>query len=181
MSAIFSECGTWRYRLDRQINMLGAFPVTFCLHNPSTADAEIDDPTLRRCIGFATAWNASRLTIVNAWAAVATDPADLWRMQDPVGPDNDQHIAAVATEAASGGGFVVLAWGAVSSPPASMRGAAFNRLDRVESLIFATGAPLRTFGYLTKDGSPRHPLYLPAGAGLTEWQGRTRMSAERTL
>lgn len=167
MSAVFSPCGTWRLRLDRAIDMLGGPTIGFCLHNPSKAGADTDDPTSRRGIGYATAWRASRLVYVNPWAGCATNPADLWAMRDPVGPDCDRHIEDAAAECAASGGFMVAAWGAVS-PPASIRSAVRARLTRVESLIRGTGCELRALG-VNKDGSPKHPLYVRADAVPVAW------------
>lgn len=79
----------------------------FVLLNPSTADAEVDDPTLKRCIGFARAVGMDALTVVNLCAFRATRPADLWRAPDPIGPEADRHIEEATQETAlssSGGG-----------------------------------------------------------------------------
>jgi hypothetical protein len=73
MSAVFSACRTWRYRLDREFIQSGP-TIAFGLHNPSTADENTDDPTLRRGIGFARTWGAGRLIFVNPWAGCATNP-----------------------------------------------------------------------------------------------------------
>lgn len=167
MSAIFSPCGLYRLRLDRVIDMLGGPTIGFCLHNPSTAGVENEDPTSRRGIGFARAWGASRLVYVNPWAGRATKPADLWRMADPIGPENDQHILEAAAECARTGGFMVVAWGAVS-PPAAMRLAVKERLRAVEALIRTAGCELRALG-VTANGSPRHPLYVRADAQPLPW------------
>jgi len=119
----------------------------FVMLNPSTADAEQDDPTIRRCAGFARAWGFGGMTVVNLFAFRATDPARLRRARDPVGRDNDHHIAT----AARGAGMVVLAWG--------VHGALDGR-DRVVAALLADVRP-RCLG-TTRGGYPRHPLYLPA-------------------
>lgn len=167
MSAVFSSCGTFRLRLDRVIDMLGGPTVGFCLHNPSTAGVEIEDPTSRRGIGYATAWHASRLIYVNPWAGCATKPAALWSMADPVGPDCDRHILEAAAACAASGGFMVAAWGRVS-PPGRMREAAAARLRDVEALIRSTGCSVRALG-VNLDGSPKHPLYVRADARPLAW------------
>ena len=166
VSAVFSACGRYRYRLDRVIGGPGPV-VAFLLHNPSTADAHDDDATLRRGIGFARNWGSARLIYVNAWAAVATRPQDLWAMADPVGPGNDAHIAQAVREVAAGGGFVVAAWGVVR-PPTEQRVAAKGRLGAVHDRIRVLGCELRALGR-NKDGSPRHPLYVRAGALPEPW------------
>lgn len=167
MSAIISDCGRYRYRLDREIGMLGSIIIAFLLHNPSTADADKDDPTSRRGIGFARSWGASRMVFINPWAGRATKPADLWKMDDPVGPENDRHIREVALEVVASGGFMVAAWGAVS-PPRALHHAVANRLSAVRSIITDAGCELRALG-VTQDGAPRHPLYLPATAVPLPW------------
>jgi hypothetical protein len=167
MSAIFSNCGAYRYRLERQIDMFGGPPVAFCLHNPSTAGAINEDRTSQRGIGFARRWSCSRLLYVNVWAGNATRPRDLWSMDDPVGPDNDQHIENVAREVAAAGGLLVGAWGRVC-PPARLRGEAYARLRRVQEIIADCRCDLRALG-VNDDGSPKHPLYVKGSAALVRW------------
>lgn len=140
--ADLSACGTYRYSLWRQ---WGDGPaVNFVMLNPSTADADKDDPTIRRCIGFAKGWGFERLVVTNLFALRSTDPRVLYRHESPIGPDND---TALFTRAATVS-LVVFAWGGHGGA----RGA------RVADLLrsFSPGCLGRT-----KDGSPRHPLYLP--------------------
>ncbi|MFG1376108.1 DUF1643 domain-containing protein [Xanthobacter autotrophicus] len=169
MAAVFSPCRTWRYRLDREF-LFGGPTVAFMLHNPSTADEQSEDPTSRRGIGFARAWGAGRLVFVNPWAFCATDKADLWKAPDPVGPENDRHIAEVAREVAQTGGYFIAAWGSVS-PPKARRTEALSRLKAVESVIRGAGCPLKALA-VTTAGEPRHPLYLPAEAAPFDWTRR---------
>jgi len=161
--AIFSypDPSLYRWRLDRPIGGSGP-PVAFCLHNPSIAGTDNEDPTSRRGIGFATAWNAAWLTYINPWAGIATDKADLWRMDDPVGHLNNNHIESVAREIASAGGFMIAAWGAVK-PPLNRWVEAMARLVEVETIIRDCGCPLKALA-VTKDGNPGHILYLPSDA-----------------
>lgn len=167
MSAIISDCGRWRYRLDREFLRSGP-TIAFCLHNPSTADADNDDPTLRRGIGYARAWDAGRLVYVNPWAGRATKPDELWKMPDPIGPMNDFYIAQVALEVIESGGFFVFAWGAVT-PPRHLKYAASSRLHAVDKLIRGHGCDVRALG-LTKAGQPRHPLFMRADAKPEPWR-----------
>jgi hypothetical protein len=176
MSAVFSPCGLYRLRLDRIISMIPGPTIGFCLHNPSTAGVENDDPTSRRGIGFTKAWGGSKLSYVNPWAGRATNPDDLWRMADPVGPDCDLHIQAVAEECRETGGFMVAAWGAVN-PPAAMRASVSTRLRRVADLILATGCELRSLG-VTKAGAPRHPLYVRGDTLPVAWPPTPATTAE---
>jgi len=105
-TATLSPCGTYRYRLGRRWSA-GGEVLLFVMLNPSTADADVDDATIRRCIKFAQAHGFNALEVVNLFAYRATDPKDLRRAGWPAGPDNDAHIAEAATAAAA----VCLAWG----------------------------------------------------------------------
>lgn len=147
--AVFDASGQYRYRLWRTWDS-DALPVTFILLNPSTADANRDDPTLRRCLGFARAWGYGGVEVVNLFAWRATDPAALRRCADPVGPDNDAAILA----AVQGAGLVVSAWG--------NGGALHDRAAAVLRLLDGAplAAPLACLG-LTRAAHPRHPLYAP--------------------
>jgi hypothetical protein len=143
-SALFSECRTWRYALTREFE--GAGTVAFVGLNPSTADEANDDPTIRRCIGFARDWGFARLAVVNVYAFRASDPRDLWRADDPVGPENDRVLAQVL----HGAEVVIAAWGMHA------------RADRLAELApVLDGRRLHALG-VTKNGAPRHPLYLSA-------------------
>lgn len=154
-SAVLSPCGRYRYRLRRTWDT-GVQVLGFVMLNPSTADATTDDPTIRRCIGFARDWGFGGLAVANLYAYRATKPADLWLAEDPVGPENDEHLAALFT--ASDVGMVVAAWGANARP------------DRVTEVSALPGAvTLHALG-LTKDGAPRHPLYMPKTATPTPWE-----------
>lgn len=106
-AAVFSPCGVYRYRLERAIAPQLERVVAFVMLNPSTATEHVDDPTIRRCIGFARSWDAGRLVIGNLFALRATDPRVMKAHAEPVGPDNDQHLLAIAREAH----LVVCAWG----------------------------------------------------------------------
>ena len=117
--------------------------------NPSTADAVRDDPTIRRCIGFARAWGYRRLVVTNIFALRATLPSALRGAADPVGPRNDRYILRAARDADR----VVCAWG--------VHGALGNR--EAEVLALLRDLALENLG-LTQGGYPRHPLYV---AGLT--------------
>jgi len=146
--AILSACSQYRYQLWRKWDP--AKPnVVFIMLNPSTADADNDDPTIRRCIGFAKDWRYGSLTVVNLFAFRATRPEDLLKAEDPIGQENLEWIAR-ATEKAS---TIVCAWG---------NGKLINRLLRTRS----TYQPLRHINSplcyleLSQDGTPKHPLYL---------------------
>jgi hypothetical protein len=85
-NAVTSECGKYRYLLTRQVGF-GDRTAAFIMLNPSTADAVNDDPTIRRCIGLARRWGCGRLVVANLFAIRATDPAEVRKASDPVGPE----------------------------------------------------------------------------------------------
>lgn len=153
--AYLSDCGTYRYTLGRRWtqDMTQGIAV-FVMLNPSTADAETDDPTIRRCIGFAKALGCGGLHVVNLYAYRATKPADLWRCADPIGPENDEILRETFRSAAREDRPVIAAWGANAKP---------LRAEFAGIIARAAGASLSALG-VTKDGAPRHPLYLPATA-----------------
>lgn len=151
MSAVISACGTYRYLLQRE--WLGGYfrgRALFVMLNPSTADATQDDPTIRRCIGFAKAWGCAGLEVVNLYAFRATKPAEMFAAADPVGPRNDTHILAAANRAK----VIVLGWGA---------NAKRDRSTDVRALL--SDRQVNALGF-TKDGHPRHPLYVRGDAPL---------------
>jgi hypothetical protein len=130
--------------------------------NPSTADALEDDPTIRRCIGFAKREGCGSLRVLNLFAYRSTDPNELLHVDDPVGPYND----AMLKGQIPWGAPLVLAWGAVRFR---------DRIKQVLSFVRESYAPFRCRRTLcpgphclglTKQGQPRHPLYLPNKAAL---------------
>jgi hypothetical protein len=115
--------------------------------NPNRADGVRDDPTIRRCIGFARAWGFGRLWVVNLFGYRARDPRDLRVAADPIGPDNDRHVVRAARR----GTIVVAAWG---------NAGAFGGRDReVIKLLRERARAIHCLG-ITRRGCPRHPLYL---------------------
>jgi hypothetical protein len=151
-SAVFDRSGRYRYALERRWAP-GGERVAFVLLNPSSADAERDDPTIRRCMGFARAWGCAALEVVNLFAWRATRPAELRRAGAPVGARNDAHLLRAARAASR----VVLAWG--------MHGELAGRGAAVQRLLAEAGASLHCLGY-TQGGQPRHVLYLPRATPL---------------
>lgn len=128
----------------------------FVMLNPSTADGETDDPTIRRCVGFAKAWRYDLLEVVNLFAHRATDPREILQMGDaaePYGPRNQ----AVIERAAQDAGVIVCAWGA--------HGGHLGQDETVRGWLMDWGAPLMCLG-TTKGGFPRHPLYVPSDTKL---------------
>lgn len=150
--AEFSACRQYRYRLWRLWD--ASRPTTvFIGLNPSTADETADDPTIRRCLGYAKAWGFGRLEMLNLFAWRATDPKAMKVAADPIGPGNDDAIRAVADT----GGLLVAAWG--------VHGTHLGRDREVCAMLAGRLHVLR----LTKDGHPGHPLYLPAHLEPSPW------------
>ncbi len=155
MTAVISDCGQYRYMLKR---VWGKGPMLpFCMLNPSTADAEQDDPTIRRCIGFAKREGFGGIIVVNLFAFRATSPKDMQAAPFPFGPDNHRHLNEVAQAAKLYDVPIVCAWGAN------------DRGDTVKSIFRDAGVRMVCLGR-TKDGSPRHPLYVRADQPLEDFQ-----------
>lgn len=152
--ASFSDDRRYRYLLWREWDARRP-RCCFVLLNPSTADQASDDPTIRRCVGFARRWGFGAVDVVNLFALRATNPVELHRAAAPVGPENDRWIARAHRRAA----LTVAAWGA--------HGALLGRGARVGRLLAGAGR-LRRFAS-TKGGQPRHPLYLTAAARPSRW------------
>lgn len=119
--------------------------VLFIGLNPSTADAMMDDPTIRRCKRFAFDWGFGGVHMGNLFAYRATNPKEMKQQIDPVGFNNDYHLCHLAERA----GIIICAWGA--------DGGHHNRDQQVIKLL--NDLPLFCLGK-TKGGQPRHPLYL---------------------
>lgn len=147
--AEFSPCLRYRYALSRRWSDGPA--VLFVGLNPSTADALKDDPTIRRCVGFAKAWDYGALYMANLFAFRSTDPGTMMIAGDPVGPDNDAWLRALSAMAH----MTVAAWGVHGSYRAPFSPG--PRDLEVGPLL----PEVRCLGK-NRDGSPRHPLYLPA-------------------
>lgn len=147
-TAEFSPCRTYRYALTRTWDTR-RLPLAFVMLNPSTADAFIVDPTVRRCLGFAQRWGAGGLLVLNVYGLRSADPRVLRRHPDPVGPQNDAIIVARLAEPIA---RVVGAWGAHADP---------GRARYVVDLIRQAGHRPVCLGR-TQAGAPRHPLYLRA-------------------
>lgn len=149
--AVFSPCRRYRYALwrwwggsDRHAMFIGL--------NPSTADEIHDDPTVRRCIAYARAWGFGGMWMTNLFGWRATDPADLKRVDEPNGADNDWTLRRLARHA----DLVVAAWG--------LHGAHRDRGLEVLRLL-----PRLHCLRLTQQGFPAHPLYLPARLQPLPW------------
>ncbi len=140
--AFFSDDRKYRYVLWRIWDEDRPF-VNFIGLNPSTADETIDDPTMRRCAGFAKSWGYGGFYMTNLFAYRATKPVDLKKALDPIGMDNNKWLLDIEKKVDK----VVFVWG--------VHGVFMKRDEFVKSLI--------SKGYyieLSKHGQPKHPLYL---------------------
>lgn len=153
--AELSPCGTYRYRLWRTWDASRP-PVCWVMPNPSTADAETDDATIRKCMTYARTWGHGGIVVVNLFAYRATSPAVMKAAREPVGPLNDPRLL----EEALGASLVVCAWGTDGSHQ--------GRGEVVRRLLTRAGVGLH-YLTLTKDGQPGHPLYLPGSLRPREW------------
>ncbi|AJG18802.1 DUF1643 domain-containing protein [Cupriavidus basilensis] len=163
-TAVVSECGTYRYRLGRRWDDGPA--MLFVMLNPSTADAEQDDPTIRKCIGFATRKGFGAVEVVNLFGYRATNPADLKAAGYDSGPENQRAITDAVRESIDEGGAIVLAWGA------NARGLAAPVV--VQGIVRGMGAKAHALRLLD-DGTPAHPLMLPYSCELVEVAGAGAM------
>ncbi|MNM76913.1 hypothetical protein D3C81_887520 [compost metagenome] len=156
---VISPCGTYRYVLTRPSEVVHPDRGTalFLMLNPSTADATQDDPTIRRCRGFARSWGCAGLTVANLFALRAKDPAELHQHAAAIGPENDVWLRRLAAEHMD----VVCAWGALPFAAA--------RASDVALILRAAGARLWCLGK-TKHGAPRHPLYVRGDQPLIPWE-----------
>ena len=150
---------THRYRLSRETPAIDASgTATWVMLNPSTADDQTDDPTIRRVVGFTGRWGYRRVEVVNVFAARATNPRTLKTMLDPIGgPEADQAIREAVADAQ----LVVAAWGGSVSvvSKASSRDVRMRHIWVID-LLRRSGRDVFCLGR-TRDGYPRHPLYVP--------------------
>jgi len=151
---VLSNDRVYRYTLWRQVPPILDFQeerfkwgtsdyIQFIGLNPSTADEVQDDPTIRRCRYFAARMGFKWLCMTNLFAFRATDPDDMKKAEHPIGPANTNWLEAIA----KGAGLVIAAWG--------VHGRFMNRDMQIRGVI----SNLYCLGK-TKDGHPRHPLYL---------------------
>lgn len=153
----FSPCRRYRYRLDHdmRIHLMGEPQeelrrIAWIGLNPSTADEECLDPTLRRISAFTRRFGGNAFTMLNLFAFRATDPREMKRQQEPTGgPENDAIIQVAARESV----MTIAAWGC--------HGSHRDRAREVIELLDRAGVSLYALR-LTTDGNPAHPLYLPS-------------------
>ncbi len=143
--SVFSICKTWRYVLTREWDTDAKYCMFVGL-NPSVADHLANDQTVRRCMQLAKSWGFGGLHVLNLFAVRSSDPNYIKIAKDPIGEDNDMYLHKYSSES----DVVIAAWG---------RGG--NYMDRADEVIKRgiLGNVLFCMGK-TKDGHPKHPLYL---------------------
>lgn len=152
--ASISEDGKYRWVLARVWDANKPM-ACFVMLNPSTADSETDDPTIRKCNGFAHRLGFGSISVVNLFAYRSTYPRDLLEAEDPVGTEfNDKLILSVTKTLIARGGLTIVGWG--GSVPAKLSA----RVPYVVSMLRDNGIPLYSLRF-NRDGSPAHPLMLP--------------------
>ena len=162
--ASFSRDGRYRYSLTRRWS--DGARVVWVMLNPSTADARVDDPTLRRCLAISMRYGFGSLEVVNLFALRSSDPRALGWVDDPVGPRADVALARAVRRADA----AVAAWGV---PPRGWEA----RTTKVQAMLPRDVLALG----LTADGHPRHPLYVRRDAPLVRLDSLTVRSAQPTM
>ena len=161
MSAIFSPCGKYRYRLDREVNDWGIIVGLFGV-NPSVAGVVKNDPTITKELGFARVQGWGKIVKVNPFAFISTDVSGLRDAEDPVGANNWAHINAAISEC----DILIPCWGRRAKVPKKLQ----HHLDNLMVQIMVSGKPVFIFGR-TKCGEPMHPLMLPYSTELVQING----------
>lgn len=154
--ATFSADGRYRYALERRWDV--GPTLLFIMLNPSTAGATDDDPTIRRCVGFAKRWGYAKLLVGNLYALRATDPVELLKADDPIGPENDAALERLAGEVTR---RAIVAWGTNCAIDP-------ERVRRVYEILRAANLQIDCLRR-TANGSPGHPLYVRRDADPTPW------------
>ncbi len=155
MSALFDATRQYRYRLWREWDAV-APRVGFVMLNPSQADETVNDPTIRRCVGFARSWGYGAVEVVNLFAYRTPHPKHLRQVGDPIGQDNDRTLIEFAQRVDR----IILAWGNWGT---------LHSRDQQAIALFSV-ADLYCFG-VTKQGQPMHPLYLPSDRQVQRFGG----------
>ena len=162
MSATISDCGRYRYDLTRVVTSNPVGVVVFIGINPSTADAQSNDHSVRKMIGFTSRWGYGVFRLGNVFGYRATDVRELARVDNPVGPANDIYLREMLAQAS----LVVPCWGNAGKLPPRLRG----RIATVSAMLRGLDVftPVQCLGR-TKSGDPKHPLTLGYDTRLEDW------------
>lgn len=166
-AASISKCGAYRFSLHRTWKENDTKRVVWLMLNPSTADAEVDDPTIRRCIGYAKDWGFDGITVVNLFPLRTPSPDVLAETMRRAPEPTDilkMNISYVESECSwNSPALVMAAWGT--------NGALLRRNKLVIDRLTALGVSLHVLG-LTEDRHPKHPLYLKKDLKPVLWNGK---------
>jgi hypothetical protein len=164
-TALFSDDNLYRFHLSRVWDQ--SLPkICWMMLNPSTADAEKLDPTLTRCFGYSMQWGFGSMDVVNIFAYRATSPKDMMAVSDPVGfgiktagspVDNNGFLTLIPGVSA----LTVVGWG--------IHGEYKDRYKEIAALFKLRNLSVKCLG-VTKNGQPRHPLYLAKDTPLEDWR-----------
>ena len=157
----------YRYRLYRNlIAELSDKALLVCMLNPSTADDEVNDPTIDSVCRLAKNNGFSKLLVINLFAIRATEQQNMWMHKDPIGPENWDTWQRVLEELDPAKDVVALAWG---RPPKK------SYIDKYAEALTQASYQLSQWNgkimtWITNvDGSPRHPLYIKADTLLIDY------------
>jgi hypothetical protein len=154
-TAVLSDCGLYRYELQR-IWQAGTPLLVTCMLNPSTADADNDDPTIRTLIHFGKAWGYGGLLVVNLFAFRSSSPVEMRSQSAPRGPKNEQFIGQALAIARAQNTSLLAAWGANGAHHAGPNDWQGGQ-DWLCELARKHTVDLICLG-VTKDGFPKHPM-----------------------
>lgn len=155
--AVISDCGKYRYLLRRTWDAAKLRALLVML-NPSTADAENNDPTIKSCIRLCSGLGYGSFEVVNLYAWRSTDPSRLGYVADPVGRDNNRTILSAIERC----DIPICAWGKNAGP---------DRAREVWQTIKSRRPAIFCFG-TNKNGTPKHPLYIKSGTALVKFDGK---------
>lgn len=161
-TCVFSPDRTYRYSLLHVMDESNQSMIAWIGLNPSTADENELDPTLRRVRAFSLREGFGRFVMINLYAFRSTDPKGLSIPVDPVGPENDRTIRATFGLA----DMVVVAWGAWNNGQDRKRQVMQDA--RGARMVYDKMFPMKCLG-LTKGGEPRHPLYVRANQPFVDY------------
>lgn len=160
MTAIFSADRLYRYRLEREIQPEGIVAAIIMV-NGSDADEEKNDPTMNKVVGFGQRLGWRRVMVGNKFAAIGKDIKVLRGHPDPIGPDNDRHLATMIAVC----DVLVVGWGAMAKLPETLR----KRWIDVVRMADRLDKPMHCLD-VNSDGHPKHPLMIGYDAQLKPWQ-----------
>lgn len=144
---VFSPCRTYRYSL-RKVWEANRPCLAWVGLNPSTADEQKLDPTLKRIEAFSRAWGFGAFLMLNLFAFRSPHPEKMLAAADPVGPGNDEALKLASLSC----GKVVACWGNTAGHPLTSA-----RAGAVAQLLLGEFSEVWRIGS-TMDGSPKHPL-----------------------